>query len=201
MWKKNYLGRIDSTQKEAISRIKRGKISIPEVFFSFIQFAGYGRHGRKWRSSKHSLAISYAWPEAISKNLNISLIPIIASTLIVDGLENFASLRPFTLGLKWPNDLMRKEKKIGGVLVQMINHDNNIWIVVGIGVNLLWDSLENSKNFGSLFDGDYNADLNDELVEIISKKMLAFTNPVDDKKVIQIFNKRDIYFEKNVSFH
>ena len=38
--------------------------------------------------------------------------------------------------LKWPNDILYKNKKIGGILVEKEHYENKIKTIIGIGINL-----------------------------------------------------------------
>mgnify|MGYP001272125686 CR=1 FL=1 len=171
MWKENRLKRIDSTQKEAIRRIKTGKINKPEFFYSFDQFDGYGTHGRKWEKSKESLAISFAWPKLLTPKLDKIIFPIIFSTFVVEDIEKFMNYPKYSLGLKWPNDLMKEEKKIGGVLVQTINQNLEEWFVVGLGINLFWCPLDFNHSYGSLLTNNDECFPKDELVSTVFETM------------------------------
>jgi len=102
------------------------------------QTAGRGQRGRKWESEEgKSLTASYAF---FTKHPRATLSPI--------GLITCLSLRkallrwPFSeLKIKWPNDLFVKGKKLGGVLVETKEVDQNLFVVIGIGINLLQDDL------------------------------------------------------------
>ncbi len=198
MWKENPLKRIDSTQKAAIRKIKDGKIKTPESFFSFNQFNGYGTHGKKWEHCKDSLAISFAWPSLLTPKLNKVTLPMITSTLVVKGLESYVKFPKYSLGLKWPNDLMKAQKKIGGVLVQTVNHNCKQWIIVGIGVNLLWETKPTNLYFGSLLEKKNKSISKAELVFTVSQSMEAVIKVKDMSKVLDEFNKRDIFSGKSV---
>jgi BirA family biotin operon repressor/biotin-[acetyl-CoA-carboxylase] ligase len=51
------------------------------------------------------------------------------------------SLRQHGLSLKWPNDLLIKERKLGGILIEGgklsgSNLNERLWMIIGIGMNL-----------------------------------------------------------------
>ncbi len=46
--------------------------------------------------------------------------------------QNALSWPPWSLGIKWPNDVLLDGRKLAGVLVEVVPQD---WIVVGVGVN------------------------------------------------------------------
>ena len=201
MWKQNKLKRIDSTQKEAIRKIKDRKITKPEYFLSFDQFNGYGTRGKKWEKCKHSFAITFVWPSSLSPKLSKTLLPILVSIKTVEALEKFSNLPCFTLGLKWPNDLIKSNKKIGGVIVQTVNYHGNEWIVAGIGVNLIWDPPPINDYFGSLLKINEVDFSKEQLILLISESMKEFFDLVDVNDTIHQFNARDIFKGKKVKIN
>ncbi len=51
------------------------------------------------------------------------------------------SLRQHGLSLKWPNDLLINERKLGGILIEGgklsgSNPNERVWMIIGIGMNL-----------------------------------------------------------------
>ena len=198
MWKKNYLKFIDSTQTEAMNRIKANVVKSPEYFYSFNQFKGFGRRGKKWIKADKSLAISFVFDTNIKSEV-LPLIPVYASILVAKGIEKFADLNRLSLGLKWPNDIFKANKKIGGILAQTISHDKKVWVVLGVGVNLLWNpSKKNEHSFGSIFDNDYNSIRNENLVNNIASYMREILKPINGSFIKEEFNRRDIYLHKKV---
>ena len=56
-----------------------------------------------------------------------------------DAIQDFFDI---DIQLKWPNDLVYKNKKIGGILVESVNSDGKFFVVIGVGINLKLDALE-----------------------------------------------------------
>jgi BirA family biotin operon repressor/biotin-[acetyl-CoA-carboxylase] ligase len=103
------------------------------------QTAGRGRMDRSWYSPPSSgLCMSIAFtfrrmPE------NFPSLSLAIGTAVAQALERFGSRG---IGLKWPNDIVARGGKLGGVLseVSPVNGDG-VTVVVGIGLNI---DLENS---------------------------------------------------------
>jgi BirA family biotin operon repressor/biotin-[acetyl-CoA-carboxylase] ligase len=98
------------------------------------QTAGRGRMGRRWESPPSSgicLSMSYTFRNA-SRSLS-------ALTLAIGvGLaELIEELGVRGIGLKWPNDLILRNGKLGGILVEM-RHGSAAppTVVVGLGLNV-----------------------------------------------------------------
>ncbi|MDG1544347.1 MAG: biotin--[acetyl-CoA-carboxylase] ligase [archaeon] len=105
------------------------------------QTEGKGRRGNVWTSKTGGLYFSF-----ISSNHR--LLPLITGISVVESLVDIKD----DIKLKWPNDIIVKEKKLGGILCE--NHGD--YTVVGIGLNISNDiSLSDAINLSDL---NYNLD-------------------------------------------
>ncbi len=98
------------------------------------QTAGRGRHDRRWVSQKGaSLCLSVAYTFATPPATLLGLTPImgVAVNRAFDatGLSN--------VQLKWPNDLVFQDCKLGGLLAEtQLKGDRHVTVVAGVGINL-----------------------------------------------------------------
>ncbi len=93
------------------------------------QTKGIGRQDREWAHSKHSLAFSFIIDPA----------EIIFKTPLEMAVQCalFFKLKfHLTIKLKWPNDLMKNDKKCGGIICHSVTRNKKEFIIVGIGINL-----------------------------------------------------------------
>jgi BirA family biotin operon repressor/biotin-[acetyl-CoA-carboxylase] ligase len=75
-------------------------------------------------------------------------INIVASLAVFNALQRFKIPK---LAIKWPNDIMSDNKKIGGILVENIfKGDNAIDSIVGIGLNVNQTAFESLPQASSL---------------------------------------------------
>ena len=131
----------ESTQDEARERYQR---SDPVLVIAGHQMAGRGRLGRDWiepdRAVFTSLAFEPAWPTGAW-----NLIPLAAGLAARSAVERLSGIN---VALRWPNDLLIGERKIGGLLAESADGV----AVVGCGINLLWeDPIEGA---GALYETD-----------------------------------------------
>lgn len=101
--------------------------------FSEYQAKGRGRQERRWITPLGGqLACSLWWkPEEVACDLSgLSLAIGIAIAKSLNQHE-YSDIQ-----LKWPNDLMREGKKLGGILVDVLETGTSRHVVVGIGINL-----------------------------------------------------------------
>lgn len=96
------------------------------------QSAGRGRNGKSWHSPAGAgllLSVSGTAPKPPDGSLALAL-----GVAIAEGLEAFLSDR---VELKWPNDLVAQDRKLGGILVESSTQGGaETRVVAGLGVNI-----------------------------------------------------------------
>jgi BirA family biotin operon repressor/biotin-[acetyl-CoA-carboxylase] ligase len=96
------------------------------------QTAGRGRFNRKWVSAKGNniyATLYFCVPKHFPYVGNLSQILSLACIEILES-------KGFHPQIKWPNDLLIASKKFAGILCETLNFDENIGIVLGIGINV-----------------------------------------------------------------
>ncbi|MEO7976487.1 biotin--[acetyl-CoA-carboxylase] ligase [Flavobacterium sp.] len=134
------------------------------------QTKGKGQMGSKWLSEAgKNLTMSVLVKDFLYDSLQVFNLSIIVSLSVIDALK---SLNIPDLTIKWPNDIMSYNKKIGGILIEnTIKSNGRIVSVVGIGLNVNQTKFENLPNASSLkliCSTEFNKDL---LPELIVNKM------------------------------
>ena len=104
------------------------------VVFADQQTAGRGRLGRPWSSP----AGEGIWFSLLLRPpLEPSLAPQLTLATAVGIAQGLRELG-FTAGIKWPNDIFIKGKKLCGILTEMrADMDRINWVVIGCGINAL----------------------------------------------------------------
>lgn len=104
------------------------------VFLAERQTAGRGRRGRAWRSPLAAhvyLSLSRRVEGGIAALQGLSLAVGVAAA------EALHALGHAEVGLKWPNDLLARGRKLGGILVEVGGDAAGpMHVVVGVGVNV-----------------------------------------------------------------
>ena len=127
---------IYNTQEFALKELS----SEPIFVTSFFQEKGKGTSNREWLNADQAIACSLALFEEQIKIAH-TLIPLVAGFAFVKVFQDI------DLTLKWPNDIIFNEKKVGGILVQKVEDK----ICIGIGVNYFWET-PSVPNAGSIFN-------------------------------------------------
>ena len=96
------------------------------------QHGGRGRRGRRWVAPPGgSLCLSAGWNFAVPPKSPAAL-SLAVGVAAVRAIRAAAGLK---VGLKWPNDLVHDQRKLGGILVEARTDGSSIWVVAGVGIN------------------------------------------------------------------
>ena len=120
----------ESTNAVLLSRVDAGAPS-GTVVVAEEQTAGRGRRGRTWfANTGDSLTFSLLWrfaPGATPAGLSLAVGIAVARALQRVGAGETA--------LKWPNDILKQGRKLGGILVELAAGQSQA-AIIGIGINL-----------------------------------------------------------------
>jgi len=95
------------------------------------QTAGRGRGGHAWASPPGNLYLSCLLPAPADRP--ITLLPLLVGVAVAEAVREWG----VPALLKWPNDVLSAERKLGGVLVESSSDGRAApTIVAGLGVNL-----------------------------------------------------------------
>ena len=123
---------VNSTNDIAINLIKQKNIKAGFVLAEK-QKKGRGQRGKKWISYKGNLFISIFF--SLEKiNLTLKQLTKTNTKLIVKLISQYYKKK---IKLKLPNDILINKKKICGILQETIQKNDNKYLVVGIGLNLI----------------------------------------------------------------
>lgn len=125
--------------------------SIREIscLWTLNQTKGRGQMGNSWQSqSGLNLTFSVYTPySALSKKQprHLNIISALSVT------ETLRALKIPNLSIKWPNDILSANKKIGGILIEnMYQNDVCTGSIVGVGLNVNQEEFDNLPQANSL---------------------------------------------------
>lgn len=143
---------IDSTNRYLKEGAKRPEI---QVCCAEKQSQGRGRFNRPWVSPfGENIYLSCRWQLKLPSE-SISVLSLVLALALLDGLE-LSLGHTSDVRIKWPNDLLWNDKKLSGILIEIVSEMNGVFdVVIGIGLNVNTDSKINpltEKASCSLFD-------------------------------------------------
>lgn len=102
------------------------------------QTAGKGRLGRRWLSppgdNLYCSVILRRMPTAAELPRWLSMVPLMAAVAVARAVQSVTGLRP---SLKWPNDILIGDRKLGGLLCESsVAGPARTFVVIGIGLNV-----------------------------------------------------------------
>ena len=119
---------IDSTNDEA-KRINLNKDF--HIIIAEKQYKGRGRLGKKWSSPDLGNIYMTVCTE---KDFSYMPLSLVIGVICKKGIEKFINNND--IELKWPNDILYNNKKVGGVLVEKEVIKESTRTIIGIGINL-----------------------------------------------------------------
>lgn len=124
---------VDSTSAEARRRVEAGGAPPRFALVADEQTAGRGRRGRRWVTLPgRSLALTLVLPDpGLARPARAALLAAVAAARACEALGSPE------LAIKWPNDLMREDRKAGGILVESAQGARGERrLLLGVGLNL-----------------------------------------------------------------
>jgi len=124
---------VDSTNDEAAALAARGALD-GTVVIADAQRRGRGRMGRSWASPGGvGIYLSVILRPAIQPHEAPSL-TLLGAVAVAEAIEEVTGL---AAGVKWPNDLIVRGRKVGGILGEVAAEVSRLhYVVLGIGVNV-----------------------------------------------------------------
>ncbi|MBI6909960.1 bifunctional biotin--[acetyl-CoA-carboxylase] ligase/biotin operon repressor BirA [Pseudomonas palleroniana] len=124
---------VDSTNAEALRLVDAGSAA-PFLVLAEQQTAGRGRRGRKW-VSPYAQNLYYSLVLRIEGGLRqLEGLSLVVGLAVMQALREAGVQRA---ALKWPNDVLVEDKKIAGILLELVGDPADIChVVLGIGINV-----------------------------------------------------------------
>ena len=133
---------VDITGSTNDDLLEAGKLGAPHGtgLAARTQTAGRGRRGHTWDSTAGNLLLSIV----VRPNVNPAKYSGLAAVCGLAVLKTLEKQGLATeIGLKWPNDLVARERKLGGILVEAVrDNEGKPFAVCGIGVNVNYTPQE-----------------------------------------------------------
>jgi len=125
---------VDSTNQFLLERA--GELDDGAVACAEFQTAGRGRLGRRWQAPRGS---SVLFSVLLHEPANSPLLSAGAMLAALAACEAIEAATDCTPGVRWPNDILRAGRKLGGVLAEScaLPGAASRALVIGVGLNCL----------------------------------------------------------------
>lgn len=188
---------IDSTNKYLKSKINEKNYGT--IVISNEQTNGYGKNDRQFISNKDTgiyMSILINPNCLIEESLKIT---ILTSVAVLSAIKSVYNL---DVKLKWVNDIILNDLKVGGILCEsQINLNTNIIdnMIVGIGINVKeLDFPPSLKNIATSIENNTNIKIsrNELISEIINFFDLYF---IDNKNYLNLYKENSYVLGKDIT--
>ena len=188
---------IDSTNEFLKALSNKENLENFTVVTAENQTKGKGQMGSEWSSEVgKNLIMSILIKDYLFDINQIFNLNIAVSLAVIETLE---SINIPDLSIKWPNDILSYNKKIGGILIEnSIKSDGTILSVVGLGLNVNqtnFDNLPKASSLAAICERFFDKE---ELLFLIVENLEKKLNEWNKKATVFWDNYTNRLFKKGV---
>ncbi|HSD13539.1 MAG TPA: biotin--[acetyl-CoA-carboxylase] ligase [Flavobacterium sp.] len=143
------------------------------------QTSGRGQMGSIWEvESGKNLTFSVLVKDSLVDIYEIFHLNVLVAVCIVQVLEQF---KISNLAIKWPNDILADNKKIGGILIEnSLKSNGEIVSIVGIGLNVNqkdFTDLPKASSLSNILNQEFDKEaILISIIETLKRNMALFQN-------------------------
>lgn len=185
-WRHWYKDEVTST-----NTIAKDEFNVIEEFKLYIantQSLGRGRGENKWENTKEKNSLLSSWAYKINFTPQHFLPALI-------GLAVFKSCQNVWKGLSWsikaPNDIFIEDKKVAGLLTEVVQQGDDALVIIGLGFNV-FSAPENMDRASFLvnFLGEKKSFSEEQWLEFLSELKKNFDEAIKNCEQLKI-NEKD----------
>ena len=196
-----YYAAVDSTKDEIWSLYEECNNKDKIIVITDNQKKGRGRGHNTWFSKPgQGITCSFSL-EKIFPNAQFNFHAILIPIAIIKGIKKFLSI---DLSIKWPNDIMYHNKKLGGILIESKKINKKIIFNIGIGLNVnegLEDFPKNLQNTSvSLREIAGHPIQREPLLAFILNELDRMIDNIDTKFFINAWMENCMHKNKQITF-
>lgn len=149
--------------------------------YTFNQTQGRGQYGNTWTSKPgDNLAYSLAIKTSSVKHSHFAFNYYTAIAI----RDYIANMTENDVKIKWPNDLILKNKKICGILIEKRKINGEEYFIVGSGINILQEKFDEISNAGSILTQTGKALNLKNFTENLHKHLVEKLRSIPDENLI-----------------
>jgi len=166
-WRVSVVDVTASTQTDLAALARAGKAKAGDVIAANYQSAGRGRLSRTFEAPKNSALLFSFYIEPKRSNEDWGWISLIAGVSVAHALDEVKAT------VKWPNDILVNEKKISGLIAEIVG--DGVVIGIGINVGMTLEELPVLTATSLAIEGVGNTNRNKILAKVLSQFESNFT--------------------------
>ncbi len=190
-----YLENIDSTNTYAKEMIKK-ETECPILIYANKQTNGRGRLGRTFVSKNGGVYMSIVFKMSL-KDFKPTLVTSYTAVVVSDAIDKITGLKT---SIKWVNDIYINNKKLSGILVESVIKNNEAYIIVGIGINVLHQQFDQElKQIVTTIEDEINQKYNPKtFIDEISTSFFTHFNKILTREYINKYREKSCVIGKNI---
>jgi BirA family biotin operon repressor/biotin-[acetyl-CoA-carboxylase] ligase len=191
------LDAIDSTNDFLKDLVRQQNVENFTVVTAENQTKGKGQMGAVWNSEiGKNLIMSVLVKDFLFNSKDVFNLNIAVSLAVINSLEN---VQIPNLSIKWPNDIMSGNKKIGGILIEnSFKSNNSIDSIIGIGLNvnqIYFENLPQASSLALITNAIFDKD---ELLHFIIDNLKSILKSWKIEASILTENYSNLLFNKDI---
>lgn len=142
-----FLPEVDSTNNYIAKLISEGKVQHGTVILAEKQTHGRGQRGNTWQSSAKNQFTASVYLSTAFLSVHQSI--YLNKALALGVVNTISALTNAEVKIKWPNDILVNDQKLGGILIEgNIKNQSLEYVIFGLGINLEQEeNLPSSTSF------------------------------------------------------
>ena len=193
-WRVSVVDVTASTQTDLASLARVGKAKAGDVIAANYQSAGRGRLSRTFEAPKNSALLFSFYIEPKRSTEDWGWIALIAGVSVAQALDKVKAT------VKWPNDILVNEKKISGLIAEIVG--DGVVIGIGINVGMSLEELPVLTATSLAVEGVSNTNRNEILAKVLSQFESNFSTwDEGDDSATQIYTSLSSTLGTKVQIH
>lgn len=127
-----YFFKVDSTQNRITQWLTK-EADKAVLVIAETQSKGVGRHGRPWTSPAGGLWFTLGLSMGQLTPAQVGSFSVVTALQVTRSLKEVNNLE---CSIKWPNDIIYGDKKLGGILLTTTAKFKKPWMLIGVGINV-----------------------------------------------------------------
>lgn len=193
-WRVSVVDVTASTQTDLAALARAGKAKAGDVIAANYQSAGRGRLSRTFEAPKNSALLFSFYIEPKRSTEDWGWIALIAGVSVAQALDKVKAT------VKWPNDILVNEKKISGLIAEIVG--DGVVIGIGINVGMSLEELPVLTATSLAVEGVSNTNRNEILAKVLSQFESNFSTwDEGDDSATQIYTSLSSTLGTKVQIH
>ena len=184
----------DSTNNEAKRRAKEDE-EAAILYAADTQSSGRGRLGRSFYSPPGGLYMTLSIPLS-SPAESIQRLTCAAAVAVCDAISDLTDLSPM---IKWVNDIYVSNRKVAGILCELVLDELNrpLRVIIGVGVNLTTNAFpaDIAEKAGNI--GDVSAE---RLCALIADNLMNGYGQLNDNSFLEKYVRLNLCIGKTIRY-